>query len=52
MVDHRAVHPVWAAVVGPFGFSSVEGRTEGQGARGSTSTQLIKTTSILMYPVT
>lgn len=31
MVDHRAVHPVRAAAVGPVGFPSVEGRTEGQG---------------------
>jgi len=32
MVDHRAVHLIRAAAVGPVGFPSVEGRTEGQGA--------------------
>lgn len=30
-MDHRAVYPARAAVVGLVGFPSLEGRTEGQG---------------------
>lgn len=30
MVDHLAVHPVRAATLGPVGFPSLEGRTEGR----------------------
>lgn len=49
MVDHRAVHPAWAAVVGPLGFPSLEGRTERYRTRIHPMPQLLQTHTVHLH---